>query len=536
MSELYNSVVKKALTFQLDSIVPRSFSLPLSSMDKLWVLVILTFLLGMGSLQTLPPNDLWWHARIGSEILDSGDIPHQDTFSLTEQGRPFFYQSWLAEVLMAGMLRLGGVRLLVLTRALIMAVLYGTVLLLCWWAGGGDRRAVIPAVLAAIVLGLGNMTVRPQLYTYPLFIAVFALLWSHHRGGARRAIWLLPVLMVIWVNTHGSFALGMGLIWLVLLGELLSYALPSLAGKQASAGTVARERLKTLGLVALLSTAALLLNPRGLEITDYVNNLLTDAPSQSLGAEWQPPNPRSGLGIFFYIVLLMGTAALALAPPAVTLTELLLLLAFAWLAATGIRYVVWFGLVSAPIMAAALVRFPADDLGRWRDRLAGNVLGQRLVYGDGTGYPGFRRLTVVGAIVSLLAVISLFLFYPDGDLWLTPLTGSDAVDFMEQNELQGRLFNELGRGSYVIWRLGPSQPVFIDPRFELYSLEHFQDYIKLSKADEAAEALLAEYDFDLLLLDRESQESLVELVDGQPQVWRRVYEDDHTLLYQRVEE
>jgi hypothetical protein len=226
---------------------------------------------------------------------------------------------------------------------------------------------------------------------------------------------------------------------------------------------------------------------------------------------------------------------LALARPAVGLTELLLVLAFAWLAASGVRYVVWFGLVSAPVLAAALVRFPGHDLGRWRDRVAANTLGQRLLIGDGSGYPGFRRLAIAGAVLTLIVVTLLLLFYPDEDLWLTPVTGTAAVDFMEQNSLQGRLFNELGRGSYVIWRLGPSQPVFIDPRFELYSLDHFQEYITLSKADGALEALLAEYDFDMLLLDRESQAPLVEWVDSRPQAWRRVFGDDHTLLYERYE-
>ena len=504
-------------------------------MDRLWILVILTLLLVMGSVRPLPPNDLWWHARIGSDILDTGHIPRYDEFSLTERGQPFFYQSWLAEVLMAGLLRLGGVRLLVITRALIMTGLFGAVMLLCLWASGWDRRAAIPPTLATILLGLGNMTVRPQLFAYPLFIAVYALLWRYRRGGARRSIWLVPVLTMVWVNVHCSFALGLGLIWLVFLGELLSHSLPALAGGLASAQSNPRERLRTLGLVAAISTAVILLNPRGADIAAYIADLLTDAPSQLLGAEWQPPDPKSGLGQSFYVLLLMGIAALALARPPVALTDLSLVLAFTWLAASGVRYVVWFALVSAPVLAGALPRFPWDDLVRWRDRLAGHPLGQRLLHGDGSGYPGFRRLALAAVTISLFIVTLLFLFHPDDDLWLTPYTGTDATGFIEQNGLQGRLFNELGRGSYLIWRLGPAQPVFIDPRFELYPLEHFEDYLALSKAEAEAEALLDAYDFELLLLGRESQAPLVELASGQPERWRQIYEDDYTLLYQRVE-
>ena len=417
-----------------------------------------------------------------------------------------------------------------------MTGLFGTVMLLCFWASKWDRRAASPPTLATILLGLGNMTVRPQLFAYPLFITVYALLWRYRQGGAKRSIWLVPILTAVWVNMHGSFALGLGLIWLVFLGELLSHLLPTLAGGHAPARNDPRERLKTLGLVAVISTAVILLNPRGAYITTYIADLLTDAPSQLLGAEWQPPDPKSGLGQSFYVLLLMGIATLALARPSVALTDLSLVLAFTWLAASGVRYVVWFALVSAPILAEALPRFPWDDLVRGRDRLAGHPLGQRLLYGDGTGYPGFRRLALAAIIISLFTVVVLFVFHPDDDLWLTPYTGTTATTFMEQNGVQGRLFNELGRGSYLIWRLGPAQPVFIDPRFELYSLEHFKNYLALSKAEAEAEALLTAYDFELLLLGRESQAPLVELADGQPERWRQVYEDDYTLLYQRVEE
>ena len=506
------------------------------SMTGLWILVIVAGLLALGSVWALPPNDLWWHARVGSDILDSGHIPRHDIYSLTERGQPFYYQSWLAEVLVAGLLRLGGLRLLVFVRALITAGLFGAVMRLCLQAGEGERGAAIPATLSAILLGVSNQTVRPQLFAYPLFITVYALLWRYRRGQGGRSVWLVPVLTAVWVNMHGSFALGVMLIWLVFLGELLGYALPTLGGGRASKRAETREGLRTLALVALLSTVVVLINPRGVGIVSYVADLLTDAPCQSLGVEWQPLDPKAGLGIIFYPMFLLMVAALALARPPVALTDLLLVLVFAWLGISGLRYVVWFGLVSAPVLAEALLHFSKEDWLRWRGRLARHPLGRRLIYRDPRGYPGFRRIVVAGAIVPLLVVGGFFLFHPDDDLWLTNNTGTAVVDFMERSGVQGRLFNELVRGSYLIWRLGPAQPVFIDPRFELYSLEHFEVYLALSDAEGDVAVLLAEYDFELLLLDREWQAGLIEFVDGEPERWRRIYEDEYVLLYQRVEE
>jgi hypothetical protein len=507
-----------------------------SLMTRLWALVIVVGLLALGSVWALPPNDLWWHVRVGSDILDSGHIPRHDVYSLTERGQSFFYQNWLAEVLMAGLMRVGGLRLLVFARALMMAGLFGAVMLLCWWAGERNRWAAIPATLGAILLGVSNQTVRPQLFAYPLFIAVYALLWRYRRGGVGRSVWCIPVLIAIWANVHGSFALGVGLIWLVVLGELLSHAMPTMGGQPVSTRAEARERLRTLVLVALLSTAAVLINPRGAGIIGYVSNLLGSRPVQTFASEWQPPNPTAGLGVLFYPALLSLFAVLALVRPRVSLTDLLLVLAFAWLGVSGVRHVVWFGLVSAPILAEALPRLPRDDLVRWRARLTRHPFGRRFLYGRARGYPAFHWLVMVSMLVLLLVVGAFFLFYPDDSAWLANHTGVAVIDFMEQSGTQGRLFNELARGSYVIWRLGPTQPVFIDPRFELYPAEHFEAYLALSEAEGDVAALLAEYDVDLLLLDREWQAPLVEFVDGRSDHWMRIYGDDHTLLYRRVGE
>ncbi len=514
-------------------------------MVGLWALVIVAGLLALGSVWALPPNDLWWHVRVGSDILDSGYIPRHDVYSFTEQGQPFFYQNWLAGILMAGLMRLGGVRLLVFARALMMAGLFGAVMLLCWWASKGERQAAIPATLGAILLGVSNQTVRPQLFAYPLFITVYVLLWRYRRGrcpivaadtmgGVGRSVWFIPVLIVIWVNVHGSFALGVGLIGLVLLGELLSAALPIMRGQSVSRPAAARERLRTLALVTLLSVAAVLINPRGVGIIGYVSNLLGSRPVQAFASEWQPPNPTAGLGMLFYPALFLLFAVLALARPSISLTDWLLILAFAWLGVSGVRHIVWFGLVSAPILAETLPRLPKYDLARWRARLTRHPFGRRFIYGRAGGYPAFDWLVMASMVALLLVVGVLLFFYPDDSAWLTNQTGIAAIDFMEQSGTQGKLFNELARGSYVIWRLGPAQTVFIDPRFELYPVKHFEMYRSLSQTEGDVAALLAEYDFELLLLDREWQAPLVAFVDGRSERWVRVYEDDYTLLYQRI--
>ena len=52
-------------------------------MARLWAFVILAGIVVLGILRPLPPNDLWWHARVGVDILETGRIPRSDVYSLT---------------------------------------------------------------------------------------------------------------------------------------------------------------------------------------------------------------------------------------------------------------------------------------------------------------------------------------------------------------------------------------------------------------------------------------------------------------------
>src|SRR5581483_6865037 len=85
-------------------------------------------------------------------------------------------------------------------------------------------------------------------------------------------------------------------------------------------------------------------------------------------------------------------------------------------------------------------------------------------------------------------------------------------------------------GSYLIWAL-PNQPVFIDPRLELYSEQVIQDYETISAGRDAV-ALLQKDGADRVLLSTDRQPKLStalarsgewtrEYADEQAEVWRR---------------
>src|SRR5438552_4004511 len=225
------------------------------------------------------------------------------------------------------------------------------------------------------------------------------------------------------------------------------------------------------------------------------------------------------------------------------LTELVLFVGFAVLAATARRNGIWFALVIAPIVARALAAL--DGLGilqgvrRFRsiEALAGRLRRQQEV-------PAALRYGLNALIASLmlaLTVISSPWVYPHLDSealgtslwdWQTPV---GAMDYLQQQGVQGNIFHPQNYGDYLIWRLWPQQRSFIDGRVHLFDQSVVQDYLQLFE-DAHWQERLARYDIRYLLLNK-SQENSHQMIDGaraSPE-WRVLYEDKLSVLFERVQ-
>ena len=58
---------------------------------------------------------------------------------------------------------------------------------------------------------------------------------------------------------------------------------------------------------------------------------------------------------------------------------------------------------------------------------------------------------------------------------------SRAVDFLAQHHLPGPIFNHYDWGGYLIWRLHPEYPVFVDGRADLYGDQLMTDFANAKK-------------------------------------------------------
>ena len=498
---------------------PHTFGL---GIDHLWLLAPLALLGVLLALSPLPPNDLWWHLKAGQIIHESGRVPTTNSFAWTlPKETPFTYGAWLGEYLLYQLYRLGALELVIFARnflALLAFVLLGVEAK----RRSGSWRVAGPLAALGLLMASNNIAVRPQIFAFLPFILFLILLGAYASGKLRgRWLLLLPILIAFWTNVHGSFILGVALLGIYLAGEGLRWLLKL-------PGALERAQLVWLAGVTLLCLLALMANPQGWGIFGYVYNLMTDQPSQGLIMEWQTPAPQGPAAIAFYASLLLLMAAWALSSRKPTPTDLLLVAAFTWLAWNGIRYVIWYALAALPVLAGVI----------------GELLGER-------AWLKPARRNLLNLALAMVVCIPLLLVQPwwverlplpatytQQVLWgaeegpLLPVhTPLGAAEYLRQNP-GGRLFNEMGYGSYLIWKL-PEQGVFIDPRVELYPYEMWQDYIRITRGAHY-NLLLEAYGADRLLLDVEMQAELITALEGDPG-WELEYQDPYAQVWKKAE-
>ena len=500
------------------------------SIEHLWLGLPVFAVLWKTFLFPLPLLDFWWHLKTGQVIATTGSIPRVDLFSFTAAGKPFVFQNWLAELLYYIVYGAGGFPLLVFFNALMATAAFLFVYHLCLEATDKVRIAAFVAFLAAI----GNYSsIRPQTFSFFMF-AAYSWVLSGYRFRRRDALWTLPVLMVFWVNLHGAFVLGLGLVAIYIATESCRRLIDPQRRDALTLG-----ELRKLVVVLLLCGLVTLMNPETYKVYHYVYTVVTDPASQEFVTEWQPPQVNQVLGILlFYGPFFLGLLSFAYSRIKPDLTEIVLFFGFAVFAMMSTRNAAWFGTVAFPILARylpiidlqpliTLRRFRATD---WFFRLSEESLSERPVY---------SRINVVIAVFAVGVLIAQSPWIRP-TLYKVPLwdkqTPVGAAAYIHQRGLAGNIFHAQMFGDYLIWRLWPQQRSFIDGRVHLFGLDFVKQY-QLLLYGCRWEDLLSRWNIQYLLLhNRTDDEEARKLIESARTsgLWKQVYEDDVTVLFEKV--
>jgi hypothetical protein len=410
---------------------------------------VLWLLIATAVVHTNTDPDLWGNLKFGLDLLGSHRVSTIDVYSFT-QDQPWINHEWLAQVMMAASYRLAGTVGLVALKSLIV----GATL---WLIAGAfaDAAPFVAEAAAIFVLWAAlpvTLTFRAQLWTF----LGLALLYRVLYGPSARARYCVPLMFIVWVNSHIGWVIGLGLVFLWAASVVVS-------GNHA-------DRKSAL-IVAVLSLLATLVNPYGIQM--WMFSVGVAHLSRNI-LEWQPLWTSPVVNWLPWIITLILALMFGRSQPRLTVEKILCIAGLAYASLRVLKFSNLFAELTILFLAPAICR-------RFGRRAA---LEQRLD-------PAVRLLN--GAALAVVAAVVAVSSWPSIQCLRSASWRPDprAARSLTEAGATGRVANYFDWGEYIAWELGPRLRVSFDPRFDLmYSAATIAEQQAVGSAAPAGTAFL----------------------------------------------
>jgi hypothetical protein len=480
------------------------FTLTPSIADMFFVMILLlVFFSDKASL--LGDGDTGYHIRAGEYILSHLSIPKYDIFSLHTPALPWTAHEWLSEVIMALVHNVAGLTGVVAFFAILLA-LTTYLLFKMLRAHGSDITLATAVTLLAVASSRIHWLARPHVFSFLLMILTHYLLECWHRGRINR-LYLLPPIMLLWVNLHGGYLGGF-----ILMGAYLAGNFATVLAAQPEARGALREKLKQLSLIIAASLAVTLINPLGYHILLFPFKLVSDKFLMDHVSEFLSPNFHEAMPFKYLLLLLIAVLAASRKP--MEATELVLVLVFTNMALYSARYIPLFALVATP----ALTRQAEEASSAIGGRISSFINNRSRNLGkiDGSSR-GFFWPVAATLVIALATFSGRFPHYFD-----EKVKAVAACEFLMKEQISGNMFNNDEFGDYLIYRGYPTYKVFFDGRSDMYGPALMKEYYKVINFRPGWERVLEKYHIGWIFFDSGSRFSTFLLKDSN---WVLIYSD-----------
>lgn len=270
-------------------------------------------------------QDSWLALVSGREVVTHG-LPAVDHLTVMASGHSWVDQQWLAQLVLYGAARIGGVGLAFALCALAVVAAFALA------AHIAHRRGASPVLLLvslgwAVVAAPWGLQMRAQALALPLFALTLWLL-------ERRSPFLVLPVLAVWANIHGSVVVGVALV--------AAYAIVC--------------RSPALFVLAPLMT---FVSPYALRLPGYYRLMLLDPPFGRFIKEWQRTTPSSLTAAFFALAV-CALALVVVRRHRLSVFDLVALALTLALALEAIRSLIWFALVAVALLPALATRRPGS--------------------------------------------------------------------------------------------------------------------------------------------------------------------------------
>lgn len=457
-------------------------------------------------------QDLGRHLKLGEIIWQSKEVPKINLFSYTNPDFPFINTHWFFGVVIYGFSQTIGLYWLLIVK---LAIFILSVWLIIKTIPKENQVLLLPIGFIFLHVLRERLELRPEIFSF-LFTALTLYILERFLKKATKLIYLLPIIQLVWINTHIYFFIGIGLQAIFLIH--LTY---QKIRSHSSSG-----KIKLLGSVFGLSVIISLINPNGLNGVLYPLNVnknygYTIVENQTIflleNIGFSNPN-------FLFVKLCIGIILLSLLTALVRrkweIKNILLTLGGLGLALLNVRSIPYLVFLS---LSAILQNF-------------GQI-------------PFKFPLKLLNTVVSILLLIES-LVYLSGDYYKfndrqhqSGLSFVQSVkggmDFVITRDLPGPIFNNFDIGSYIGYRGFPKYKVFVDGRPEAYPASFFSEsYISPQADPEKYKKIEEKYGFKTIIFSHTDQtpwgRTFLQNIVKNPE-WIVVYIDDFVIILVKSE-
>ena len=470
-------------------------------------ILILAFMLNF---HTLTDSDIFWHLKTGEIIFQTQEVPQQDIYSFTVAGNEWIDAQWIFQLMIYLCYRAWGYAGMILAGAFLSLLIW--LLILGPNFSSSRYFSIILVGLISLIPVSIRLKLRPELLTFLFMSLEFLLIILFHKG-KKYPLYLLPILLLLWLNSEGLWPIYFFLLGAFFAEEIIYFSLPSLRKwlKRSSVVPIYNSVLR-LGIVLLISLPMALLNPYGFRGAIFPLILLRkiahpESAAKNLIEEFQSPfSMLLPLEMSAYIILMVLSALIFLIlifRKRIYLANLFIWCTFLYLSLTAVRNVALFGIVSAVLMLKMMRENSFSELFPFPRMI--NLAGFRwlggvlilcimfwLAWDISTNRFFIRNHSMVKFGFRIGALPTEY-----------PIRAGAFLKKIFESEKRTKplkIFADAASAGYLIWLGYPEWKIYFDPRLEVYGEEFLSRFVSAMQQIPVFEQESKRYQFDAVVI------------------------------------
>ena len=436
--------------------------------------------------------DLWGHLKFGEFILLNGYIPLKDLYAFVPTKELWINHEWLCEVVFAWLYGLGSAGFYLL---LFKAFLFTLAIFIPWYyiSRNSEYYLFNAIIYVAIILAFSYGTAtRPQVFSY-LFFSLTLLLLDIDGLKTKISYIILPIIFILWVNTHGGVLAGLAVVFFYAFYQLISNIVIAYRDKQET--KFQKENLKIFILPAIL-TAALIINPYTYHYYPYIIDAVS--MKRAFVDEWG--SIFESLGNFMYLNILVLISSIFMILNLQFLNKEKI---YQMLLITILMFVSLYHTRHIPFFALACAFYVPDLITCLMEKKQKEKENSIFVY---------ALLFIFMSSIGIILLDSTLFKGKKVDYYLEITTKTDSqyvgypvesVELIKSSKFQGNMITNFNWGEYIIYSLYPEIKVSFDGRYEtVYPEEIVKENLIFINAKEGWKDILNRYNPNIVLLSK----------------------------------